>query len=215
MELTEHSKSPNPINCSKPEILDLDLPIAIRKGVRSCTQHPIAKFVSYHKLSLKHKSFLSSLDSIAIPKTVEEVLQNQHWVQAMQEEMRALEKNNTKETVPRPKGVQLVGCRWVFNVKYNANGTLERYKTRLVAKGYTQTYDIDYLETFAPVAKITTMWILLPLASYYSWELMQLNVKNAFIQGDLEEVFMEPPLSFTNGIVGHVCRLKKAHYELK
>ena len=71
----------------------------------------------------------------------------------MQEKMRALEKNQTWEMVPRPKGIQPIRCRWVFNVKHNADGTLKSYKAQLVAKGYIQTYGIDYLETFAPVEK--------------------------------------------------------------
>ena len=83
----------------------------------------------------------------------------------MQKEMRALEKNQTWEMVPRPKGVKPVGCRWIFNLKYNADSTLERYKARLVAKGYTQTYKIDYLKSFEPVAKMTTIWIFLSLAA--------------------------------------------------
>ena len=103
----------------------------------------------------------------------------------MQEEMRVLEKNQTWEMVPRIEEIQLVGCRWVFNVKYNTNGTLERYKDWLVAKGYTQTYGIDYLETFAPVAKMTTVRILISLASCCGWELMQFDVKIAFLHGDL------------------------------
>ena len=80
--------------------------------------------IFYHCLSSKHKSFLSSLDFKTIPKSVEEVSQNHNWIQAMQEEMRALEKNQTSEMVPRLKGTQPIGCRWMFNVKYNADGTL-------------------------------------------------------------------------------------------
>lgn len=87
----------------------------------------------------------------------------------------------------------------------------------MVPKGNTQTYGIDYLETFAPVAKMTTVRILLSLASYYDWELMQLDVKNAFLYGDLEEeVFMEPPSGFSNRVdAAYVSRLKKALYGLK
>ena len=80
---------------SDPIHTDLDLPIAVRKGIRSYTQHPLANFISYHCLSPKHKSFQSFLNSIVIPKSVEEALQNQNWVHAIQEEMRALEKNQT------------------------------------------------------------------------------------------------------------------------
>ena len=104
----------------------------------------------------------------------------------------------------------------MFNVKYNIDGTLERYKAQLVAKSYTQTYGINYLETFAPMAKMTTVRVLLSLARCYGWELMQLDVKNVFLHGDLEKkVFMNSPPSFPNEGLGYVCRLKKVLYGLK
>lgn len=92
---------PGETNTNQPELefTNLDLPIAIRKGVRNCTKHPLAKFVSYHRLSPTHISFLTSLDSIVIPKSVEEALKDPNWKEAMLEEMRALHKNQTWELV--------------------------------------------------------------------------------------------------------------------
>ena len=135
----------------------------------------------------------------------------------MGEEMLALEKNKTWDVVELPRGKQPVGCKWVFTVKYKADGSLERYKARLVAKGYTQTYGVDYQETFAPVAKMNTVRILLSLAAIFGWSLQQFDVKNAFLHGDLEEeVYMKAPPGYDGNLgKNKVCRLKKALYGLK
>ena len=114
-------------------------------------------------------------------------------------------------------GKKPVGCKWVYTVKYRADGSIERYKTRLVAKGYTQTYGIDYQETFASVAKMNTVRVLLSLATKYNWDLQQFDVKNVFLHGELDkEIYMEVSPGYDNNLAAHiVCKLKKALYGLK
>ena len=135
----------------------------------------------------------------------------------MGEEMLALEKNKTWEVVELLRGKQPVGCKWVFTVKYKVDGSLERYKARLVAKGYTQRYGVDYQETFAPIAKMNTVRILLSLAAILGWSLQQFDVKNVFLLGDLEEeVYMKALLGYDRKLgKNKVCKLKKALYGLK
>ena len=105
---------------------------------------------------------------------------NPKWTQAMNEELEALQKNSTWDIIHKPIGKKTVGCRWVFTIKLKADGSIDKYKAQLVAKGYTQRYDIDYGETFVPVAKINTVRILISLATTKDWPLRQFDVKNAF-----------------------------------
>ncbi|CAL9022112.1 unnamed protein product, partial [Prunus brigantina] len=122
----------------------------------------------------------STLSAIQIPTKVSEALKDPKWVQAIKEEMRALEKNQTWTLQTIPRGKKTIGCRWVFTIKHNADGSIERYKARLVAKGYTQTYGIDYEETFAPVAKLNTVRVLLSLAANLDWPLHQFDSPRAW-----------------------------------
>ncbi|XP_057965405.1 uncharacterized mitochondrial protein AtMg00820-like [Malania oleifera] len=121
-------------------------------------------YVSYHRLSKESESFVNQLSVVSIPTNIQEALGDPRWKEAMNEEMKSLQKNSTWEVIELPEGKKLDGCRWVFIVKYKAYGTIERFKARLVTKGYTQIYGIDYMVTFAPLAKINTVRILISLA---------------------------------------------------
>ncbi|RVW16062.1 Retrovirus-related Pol polyprotein from transposon RE1 [Vitis vinifera] len=114
--------------------LDLDLPIALRKGTRACTKHPIAKYISYSNLSDNYKSFTTNISKLVVPRNIQEALDEPSWKLAVFEEMNALKKNGTWEVVDLPREKKVVGCKWVFTIKSKADGSVERYKARLVAK---------------------------------------------------------------------------------
>ena len=113
--------------------------------------------MSNHRLSELNKSFVNKLSIVSIPNSVEEALAYPWWKVSMNEEMKSMQKNETWELVDYPPGKKPVGSRWVCTVKHKVDGTIERFKARLVEKGHTQTYGIDYTDTFAPVAKINTI----------------------------------------------------------
>ncbi|RVX15359.1 Retrovirus-related Pol polyprotein from transposon TNT 1-94 [Vitis vinifera] len=195
-----------------------DLPIAVRKGTRSTRNpHPIYNFLSYHRLSSPYSAFVSAISSVSLPKSTHEALSHPGWRQAMVDEMAALHSNGTWDLVVLPSGKSTVGCRWVYAVKVGPDGQVDRLKARLVAKGYTQVYGSDYGDTFSPVAKIASVRLLLSMAAMCSWSLYQLDIKNAFLHGDLaEEVYMEQPPGFVaQGESGLVCRLHRSLYGLK
>nr|GFA78302.1 retrovirus-related Pol polyprotein from transposon TNT 1-94 [Tanacetum cinerariifolium] len=125
--------------------------------------------------------------------------------------------NHTWTLVPCPRNANVVGSKWVFRTKYHADGTIDRHKARLVAQGFTQIPGFDFSHTFSPVVKATTVCIVLSLAVTNHWHLHQLDVKNAFLNGDLREtVYMEQPLGYVDSRnPNYVCRLNKAFYGLK
>ena len=130
-------------------------------------------------------SFIATFDSVSVPKTVHEALGHFGWRNAMIEEMNALDVNGTWTLENLPAGKQAIGCKWVFAVKVNPDGSVARLKARLVAKGYAQTYGVDYSDTFSPVAKLTFVRLFISMAATHHWPLHQLDIKNAFLHGDL------------------------------
>ncbi|KAL4034485.1 hypothetical protein IC575_003132 [Cucumis melo] len=216
--VTEHNenetKSNHSGNTSKHDP-SLDLPIALRKGTRSCTKHSISNYVPYENLSPQFKTFIACLDSTTIPKSIHLALECLKWKAAVMEEMRAQEKNKTWDPCTLPKGHKTIGCKWVFTLKYRANGTIGRHKVRLVAKRFTQTYGIDYSETFH-VANLNTIRVLLSIVVNKDWILYQLDVKNTFLNGDLkEEMYMSLPPGFEAQFNNQACKLRKSLYGLK
>ena len=179
--------------------------------------HPPSGVCSLAHYPEEHQAFVGSLDQEWIPRTYAEAMEDDEWRESVNDEMGAMERNNTWYETELPKGKKAVTSRLIHTIKYLANGKPERKKTRLVARGYTQVYGEDYLDTFAPVAKLHTIRIILSLAVNQEWDLWQMDVKNAFLQGELEdEVYMRPPPGMEEMVKpGNVLRLRKAIYGLK
>lgn len=166
----------------------------------------------------RNNVILHALAVIGEPINYEDVLispDKEKWLQAMKDEMQSLKKNNTYELVYPPKGTRVIGCRWVYRIKRNLDGSVDRYKARLVAQGFSQRSGIDYFDTFSPVARYDSIRAILAIACSRQMHLLQFDVKTAFLYGELnEEIFMAQPEGFKNNTT-KVLKLKKGLYGLK
>ncbi|PNX85086.1 retrovirus-related Pol polyprotein from transposon TNT 1-94 [Trifolium pratense] len=162
--------------------------------ISSGTSYPISHFHSFKHLSPSHKAFSVSLSLSTEPKTYDEACKSQDWINAMKTELDALGRNQTWSLVDLPPHIKPIGCKWVYKINHKADDSIERYKAHLVAKGYNQIEGINYFDTFSPVAKLTTVMVLIALPSINHWHLHQLDVNNAFLHGELQEdVYMQVP----------------------
>ena len=146
------------------------------------------------------------------PTSFSRAVKHSAWRYAMAEEFHAFLENDTWELVPRTPSMNVVGCKWIFKTKFSSDGSVQRYKARLMALGNHQQAGIDYHETFSPVVKPSTVRLILSVAISSNWTIRQLDVKNAFLHGYLdEEVYMRQPPGFVHPHFPHyVCRLKKS-----
>ncbi|KAL0435451.1 UNVERIFIED_CONTAM: Retrovirus-related Pol polyprotein from transposon TNT 1-94 [Sesamum radiatum] len=154
------------------------------------------------------------------PKTFDEAMKSQDvafWKEAINDEMDSIMGNNTWVLADLPPGCKPLGCKWIFKKKMKVDGIIEKFKARLVIQGFRQKPGIDYFDTYAPVARISTIRLLIALASIHSLVIHQMDVKTAFLNGDLDEkVYMKQPEGFImSGNEHKVCKLVKSLYGLK
>lgn len=157
------------------------------------------------------------LTDSSTPTTFTQANKSPTWRLVMSQEFDALQRQGTWTLVPLPTNQTALGCRWTFKTKLHSNGTVARHKARLVAQGFNQEHGLNYNETFSPVAKMPTLWLLLIVVAHNQWKVLQLDVSNTFLHGTLQEtVYMRQPQGFIDkDHPNHVCHLQKAIYGLK
>ncbi len=162
-------------------------------GVRRSTRVKyLVQRLTYDGFVVHHYAYMVKIIHEVEPTCFEQVVGNPKWDNAMDEEMVALDVNVTWELVALLEDKKAIRCKWVYKVKHNVDGSVSIYKAKLVAKGYAQTYGIDYEETYSPVAKMIIVRTIIAMAVTKGWSLHQMDVNNVFLHGDLqEEVFME------------------------
>ena len=160
----------------------------------------------------------TDLNEYREPNTYNEAIRNSDkmlWKKAMDSEMNSLKENKTWVLVDLPKNRKAIPCKWVFRIKLNSDGSVEKYKARLVIKGFSQKKGIDYDQTFSPVAKSGTIRAVLSVAASEGLSLLQFDVTTAFLNSSIdEEIFMKQPEGYNDGS-GRVCLLRRSLYGLK
>ena len=172
------------------------------------------------RFSVESEAFIVAPEDDEEPKTVKAALEcpaKEKWKVALEDEMESMKVNQVWSLVDLPSGRKAIGNKWILKIKRKADGSIDRYKARLVAKGYTQQEGLDYEETFSPVVKFTSIRLILAIVAYLDLELHQMDVKTAFLNGELEEeIYMEQPVGFiVKGQEQKVCKLHRSIYGLK
>jgi transposase InsO family protein len=220
--------SPVPLASAASEAVQPKRPIprmlsGLKDRLQSGPRDPAPSTVSYFALAVFFGIAKSTMDTTTLdPRSYYEAMASplrKSWQAAMDLEMASLEKAGTYTLTSLPANRQAIGCKWVYKTKRGADGQITKHKARLVAKGYAQRYGVDYEETYAPVARYTSIRALLALAAHHNWELHQMDVKSAYLNGDLEEdIYMQQPEGYEQ-IGGNqqqlVCKLIKSLYGLK
>ena len=140
-------------------------------------------YVSREGLFLEENEALLVMSTTDDP--IQKAIKSEKWRKTMDVEMEAIKRNNTWELAELPKGAKKVGVKWVYKTKLNENGEVDKYKARLVVKGYAQEYGVDYTEVFAPIARVETIRLVVAFAAHQGWPIYQLDVKSAFLYGEL------------------------------
>jgi hypothetical protein len=202
---------------SPSQVLPSGLPTSLSAdSVSGKTLYPLSDFLTNSGYSANHIAFMAAILDSNEPKHFKDAILIKEWCEAMSKEIDALEANHTWDITDLPHGKKAISSKWVYKLKYNSDGTLERHKARLVVMGNHQKEGVDFKETFAPVAKLTTVRTILAVAAAKDWEVHQMDVHNAFLHGDLEEeVYMRLPPGFKCSDPSKVCRLRKSLYGLK
>ncbi|GJU90468.1 integrase, catalytic region, zinc finger, CCHC-type containing protein [Tanacetum coccineum] len=176
---------------------------------------PVSTRLQLHKQALFY--YYDAFLTVVEPKTYKDALTQSCWIEAMQEELNEFERLEVWELVPRPDKVMVITLKWIYKVKLDELGGILKNKARLVARGYRQEEGIDFEESFAPVARLEAIRIFLAFAAHMNMVVYQMDVKTAFLNGNLrEEVYVSQPDGFVDpDNPNHVYKLKKALYGLK